>query len=179
MNEDLMHCLDEEHSNDKKVTFEYPENDIDDEEPIKENTVKVERPIVKEVEKENTSDEDTADLSKELEKEIDENDMEEDFVDSFEEPKKRNTLIIILASFLLILLIAGGIFWLIMTKEVEDVTVPNIVNLTVEEAITKLEEKGFTYTTEQKNSETVEEGKVIKTSPRGGSNRHIVCSGCE
>ena len=73
--------------------------------------------------------------------------------------KKRNTLIVILASFLLILLIAGGIFWLITTKEVEDVTVPTVTNLTVEEAIKKLEEKGFTYTTETKNSETVEERK--------------------
>ena len=29
MHEDLLHCLDEEHANDKKIVFEYPENDLD------------------------------------------------------------------------------------------------------------------------------------------------------
>ena len=160
--------MDEEHANDKKISFEYPENDIDESEPIKTVTKKVETPETTEI-KENTQVEEDLDN---LANEISEDDMD-DFGDSFEEPKKRNTLIIILASFLLILLIAGGIFWLITTKEVEDVTVPTVTNLTVEEAIKKLEEKGFTYTTETKNSETVEEGKVIRTDPRGGSLRKI------
>ena len=169
MYEDLLHCMDEEHANDKKISFEYPENDIDESEPIKTVTKKVETPETTEIKqkKENTQVEEDLDN---LANEISEDDMD-DFGDSFEEPKKRNTLIIILASFLLILLIAGGIFWLITTKEVEDVTVPTVTNLTVEEAIKKLEEKGFTYTTETKNSETVEEGKVIRTDPRGGSTR--------
>ncbi|MBQ5434344.1 MAG: YARHG domain-containing protein, partial [Treponema sp.] len=35
----------------------------------------------------------------------------------------------------------------------------------------KLTKAGFTYTTEQKNSDDVEEGYVIKTSPKAGSTR--------
>ena len=179
MHEDLLHCLDEEHANDKKISFEYPENDINEDEPIKASKKAVETPNDKEIEEikkdskienilENTKD----DLEKELMEELDEDDIEEDdddFAEEFEEPKKKNTLIIILSSFLLLLLIAGGIFWIITTKDVEDVTVPNVVNMTVEEAIQKLKEVGLEFTTEQKNSDTVEEGNVIKTSPRAGS----------
>ena len=175
MHEDLLHCLDEDHANDKKISFEYPENDIDSDEPIKVEQKKVETPTNKELEEFKTEEiakeiDDFADLKEELkeEEEISDNDS---FENTFNEPRKKNTLIIILASFLLILLICGGIFWLITTKEVEDVTVPNVVGYTVEEAIDELTKNGFTFTTEQKNSSTIEEGKVIKTSPRAGSTR--------
>ena len=30
MYEDFIHCLEEEHANDKKITFEYPENDLEE-----------------------------------------------------------------------------------------------------------------------------------------------------
>ena len=76
-----------------------------------------------------------------------------------------------MASFFLLLLITGGIFWLVTTREVKDITVPNVVGLTTDEAIEKLEKAGFTYTTEQKNSDTVEEGTVISTTPKAGSTR--------
>ncbi len=184
MHEDLLHCLDEEHANDKKVVFEFPENDIDESEPIKKNKKTIETPSEEEIEelKKDNKDENTntsLDLDN-LKDEIDEEDYEdeeedededeeEDFEDSFEEPKKKNTLIIVLASFFILLLITFCIFWMITTKEVEDVAVPDVINMTVEEAIEKLKEKGFKYTTEQKNSDTVEEGKVIKTSPRAGA----------
>ena len=164
MHEDLMHCLEEEHANDKKVTYEYPENDLDSTAPIPtaNNKKKIEKP------KKEVVMEDTEELVKEIKPEDVENDEEEDF---FEEPKRRNTLITILASFFLLLLIAGGIFWIITTREVKDVTVPNVVGLSTDEAIEKLTKEGFTYTTEQKNSDEVEEGYVIKTSPKAGSTR--------
>ena len=106
MHEDLMHCLEEEHANDKKVTYEYPENDLDSTAPIPtaNNKKKIEKP------KKEVVMEDTEELVKEIKPEDVENDEEEDF---FEEPKRRNTLITILASFFLLLLIAGGIFWII------------------------------------------------------------------
>ena len=186
MHDDLLTCLDEEHANDKKVVYEYPENDINEDEPIKSEKKTVETPKeeeLEEIKKESKIKdvlEDTKnDLEEELADEIDDDDLEDDdddededdddFIDGFEEPKKKNTLIIILASFLLLLLIAGGIFWIISTRDVEDVSVPNVINMTVEDAIKKLQEYGFEYTTEQKNSDTVEEGKVIRTSPRAGS----------
>lgn len=169
MHEDFVHCLEEEHANDKKIVFEYPENDLDDTgpiEPVKKATPKkaVEKPVTKT----EGVNEDTDELVTEItEKDIEKDDIE----DYFEEPKKRNTLITILASFFLLLLITGGIIWLVSTREVEDITVPNVVGLTIDEAIQKLEEEGFTYTTEQANSDTVAEGLVIKTKPKSGSTR--------
>jgi serine/threonine-protein kinase len=40
-----------------------------------------------------------------------------------------------------------------------------------EEAIKVLEKKGFKYTVESKEDDTIEEGYVIKTSPKAGSNK--------
>ena len=162
MHEDLVHCLDEEHANDKKVTFEYPENDLDITAPLPVTNPKKK---VEKQKKEKEDNEDTEDLAIEIKND---DNSEEDY---FEEPKRRNTLIIILASFFLLLLITGGIFWLVTTREVKDITVPNVVGLTTDEAIEKLEKAGFTYTTEQKNSDTVEEGTVISTTPKAGSTR--------
>lgn len=172
MHEDLLNCLKEEHANDKKIVFEYPENDIDDNTPITPTTKpkkRVEKP------KEEEINEDTEELITEIkndssEKE-DDNNNDDSLEEYFEQPKKRNTLIIILTTFFLLLLISLGVFWLITTKEVKDVVVPNVENLTLEEAINILKKEGFTYTTEQKNSETVEVGYVIKTSPKAGSTR--------
>ena len=168
MHDDLLTCLTEEHANDKKITFEYPENDIDDSTPITTN-----KPPKKKVEKPSESvSEDTEDLATEIKQEdIEENQENDEESNSFDEPKKRNTLIIILASFFLLLLISISVFWLITTREVEDVVVPDVVNLTLDEAIEKLTKEGFTYTTEQQNSEKVEVGNVIKTVPKAGSTR--------
>ena len=172
MHEDLLNCLKEEHANDKKIVFEYPENDIDDNTPITPTTKpkkRVEKP------KEEEIDEDTDELITEIKNDSSkkENDNSDDdaLEEYFEQPKKRNTLIIILTTFFLLLLISLGVFWLITTKEVKDVVVPNVENLTLEKAISILKKEGFTYTTEQKNSETVEVGYVIKTSPKAGSTR--------
>ena len=166
MHEDFIHCLEEEHANDKKIVFEYPENDLDEiTSNEKTKKTKENKTIVKPV------TEDTDELVKEITEEDLENNQKEDIDDYFEEPKKRNTLITILASFFLLLLIAGGVVWIVSTQEVEDVTVPDIVGLTLDEAIQKLEEEGFTYTTEQANSDTIEIGKVIKSKPRAGSTR--------
>ena len=172
MHEDLLNCLKEEHANDKKIVFEYPENDIDDNTPITPTTKpkkRVEKP------KEEEIDEDTDELITEIKNDSSkkENDNSDDdaLEEYFEQPKTRNTLIIILTTFFLLLLISLGVFWLITTKEVKDVVVPNVENLTLEKAISILKKEGFTYTTEQKNSETVEVGYVIKTSPKAGSTR--------
>ena len=168
MYEDLLHCMDPEHANDKKITFTYPENDFDntDNTPVIPVTKKiVEKP------KETVNIEETSELVKEIKPSDLEKDDDEEDDDFFEEPKRKNTLITILASFFLILLITISLFWLITTKEVEDVTVPNVVGKTTDEAIEILKKEGFTYTTEQKSSDKVDEGLVIKTSPKAGSTR--------
>lgn len=166
MHEDFIHCLDEEHANDKKVIFEYPENDLDETGPIEKVTKpETKKAVIKPI------TENTDELVNEIKPKDTEDNEQDEYKEYFEEPKRKNTLITILATFFLLLLIAGGIVWIVSTQEVEDVTVPYVVGLTMDEAILKLEEVGFTYTTEQANSETVEIGKVIKTSPRAGSTR--------
>lgn len=172
MHDDLVACLTEEHANDKKITFEYPENDIDSDTPTTPPVTKPKKKVEKP--KDNDEDlEDTEELVTEIPNENnDDKDSDEDPLEEyFEEPKKRNTLIIILSTFFLLLLISLGVFWLITTKEVKDVVVPNVENLTLEKAIQILKDNGFTYTTETKNSEEIEAGKVIKTSPKAGSTR--------
>ena len=189
MHEDLLHCLDEEHANDKKISFEYPENDLDETAPIKVVKPKVETPSEKEIEKikeeiieekkesKNQKDAVTKDINEDefSDEEFDEEDFDdddnEDEDDDFVEPPRKNTIIYVLASFFLLLLISAGVIWLVTTKEVEDVSVPDIVGMPIEEAIDTLTKEGFTYTTEQKNSDTIEEGKVVKTNPRAGSTR--------
>lgn len=140
-----------EKENAKKVTFEYPENDIDDSEPItkKKEKNKIEKPNVEYTEKKEES-------------------IEEDILET---PKKRNTVILLLTGIVLFLLIIAGIFWLSSTKEVKDVIVPNVVGKETEKAIKELEKLGFKYTIESKESDTVAEGLVIRTNPKAGSTR--------
>lgn len=183
MHEDLLHCLDEDHANDKKIVFEYPENDIDDTVPIpvnKKKSTKIKKEeIIKNDEEdidensflsdnENTETLENTNIVQNNDNENNNSDEEEDF---FEEPKRKNTLIVILTSFFLLLLIGCGIIWLLSTKEVEDVIVPNVVGKTTDEAIEVLTKYGFTYTTETMKSDSVEEGTVMKTTPKAGSTR--------
>ncbi len=149
MHDDLEVCMEKENA--KKVTFEYPENDIDDSEPItkKKEKNKIEKPNVEYTEKKKES-------------------IEEDILET---PKKRNTVILLLTGIVLFLLIIAGIFWLTSTKEVKDVIVPNVVGKEIEKAIKELEKLGFKYTIESKESETVAEGLVIRTNPKAGSTR--------
>ena len=149
MHDDLEVCMEKENA--KKVTFEYPENDIDDSEPItkKKEKNKIEKPNVEYTEKKEES-------------------IEEDILET---PKKRNTVILLLTGIVLFLLIIAGIFWLSSTKEVKDVIVPNVVGKETEKAIKELEKLGFKYTIESKENDTVAEGLVIRTNPKAGSTR--------
>lgn len=149
MHDDLEICMEKENA--KKVTFEYPENDIDDSEPItkKKEKNKIEKPNIEYTEKKEES-------------------IEEDILET---PKKRNTVILLLTGIVLFLLIIAGIFWLSSTKEVKDVIVPNVVGKETEKAIKELEKLGFKYTIESKENDTVAEGLVIRTNPKAGSTR--------
>lgn len=157
MHVDLEECLNEEHNNDKKYIYKYPENDLDDTKVINE----INKPKL-EIDKP-----DDIDDIKEKKK------MEEREAEEIELSKKDKLKFpIILASILLgLLIIAGLIIMFIGKDEVTDIKVPNVVNLSLEEAISKLEEVGFNYTTETDNSDTVENGYVIKTKPATGSTR--------
>jgi len=155
MHDDLLECLNEEHIDDKKVVYTFPENDLDDTKPII-NEKKVNEVIDK---PENLEE------IKENKKEIDEQSETSSKKDKLKVP-------VILFSILLgLLIIAGLIIVFIGNDEVTDIKVPNVVNLSLDEAIVKIENAGFKYTTETANSDTIESGNVIRTKPASGSSR--------
>ena len=147
MHNDLVKALD--NPDEKRITYEYPENDLDD--------TKVMPTITK--------------PKKTVEKVKAEQDENEEIIETIEK-KDKNRILITLASVLLTMLIVAGIFYLIIAnRDVKDVRVPDVLGLTTEKAIQKLKSDGFKYTTETIASDTVEEGKVVKTSPKAGSSK--------
>ena len=147
MHDDIVSAMERE--NEKKIVFEYPENDLD--EP-KVNTVSKPKKVV---------DKPTEEEEKILDKEP-----------IVVESKGKNKIIIGLSAVLVLFIIIAIVFaFVVMGKKVEDVKVPDVTNMTVEEAIEELEKHGFKYTTKEENSSEVEEGRVISTSPKAGSTR--------
>lgn len=149
MHADLETAL--EKDNEKRLVYEYPENDLEE--------TKVIAPISKEPKK--------SVVDKPLEKE----EIEKD--DSvLNEKNEKNKLPIILAAVLLVFLIVLAIVYLLISnQDVKEVKVPNVVGLTTEEAIKKIEKANLKYTTKTEESTTVEEGKVIRTEPKAGSTK--------
>ena len=143
---DLKECLTEEHKDDKRHIYEYPENDLDQTKVMKSVDVKKEtQKIVPPIE--NKNDEEP------------------------EEKKSHKTLYIVL-SIILVMAIIIGILWLtVFNSSPKDIKVPDVSGLEVEEAISQLEELGFKYTTVSKKSKEIDEGYVIKTSPIAGSTK--------
>lgn len=133
--------------NEKRLVYEYPENDLEE--------TKVITPVPKEVK--------TSSVDKPLEKDDD---------SVLKEKTEKNKLPIILAAVLLVVLIVlAVVFLLISNNDVKEVKVPDVEGLTVEEAIEKLEKLGFKYTTKEEESTDIEEGLVIKTQPKKGSTK--------
>lgn len=148
MYKDLQTAL--QRDNEKRLVYEYPENDLEETKVIpqvtKEQKTLVDKPLAKEEPEEDSS--------------------------ILNEKNEKNKLPIILAVVLLgTLIVLGGVLLLISSKDVKEVKVPNVVGLTTEEAIEKLKEKGLEYTTKTEESTTIEEGTVIKTEPKAGSTR--------
>lgn len=147
MHADLQTAM--EKDNEKRLIYEYPENDLEE--------TKVIAPVAKEPKR--------SSVDKPLDKVEDKN-------TEVKEETEKNKLPIILAAVLLVVLIAlAGVYLLISSKDVKEVKVPNVVGLTIEEAISQIEEVGLKYTTKSEESETVEEGKVIRTEPKAGSTK--------
>ncbi len=85
-----------------------------------------------------------------------------------EEEKSKKSLWITLG-ILGVLILAGLSFFLfkILTKK-PDIKIADVSNMTVEKAKQKLKKQGFKVKEKEEYSDTVEEDKVIKTSPKAG-----------
>lgn len=147
MHDDLLTCLDESRKNEIKISLKYPEIDLDDGKMLKlknENLTKKE------------SDEIIA-------KRITQKDIN----------KNQNKSIVILLSIFtgIVVLITSIVVLLPKLTKKAQVTVPDVSNMTVVKAIEILQEEGFTVSQKQieKSSTVIDEGKIISTSPSGGT----------
>ena len=148
MYKDLQTAL--QRDNEKRLVYEYPENDLEETKVIPQVTKEIKQVIDKPTAKEEDSEDNSV----------------------LKEKDEKNKLPIILAVVLLgTLIVLAGVYLLITSKDVKEVKVPNVVGITTEEAIKKIKEKGLEYTTKSEESTTVEEGKVIRTEPKAGSTR--------
>ena len=147
MHDDLLTCLDESRKNEIKISLKYPEIDLDDGKMLKlknENLTKKE------------SDEIIA-------KRITQKDINKN---------QNKSIVILLPIFTGIVVLITSIVVLLpkLTKKAQ-VTVPDVSNMTVVKAIETLQEEGFTVSQKQieKSSTVIDEGKIISTSPSGGT----------
>lgn len=137
-----------EKDNEKRLVYEYPENDLEE--------TKVIAPITKESKK--------TIVDKPL-------DQEEDSITSNEKDEKNKLPIILAIILLVILIVLAFVYLLISSNDVKEVKVPDVVGLETEEAIKTIKEKGLEYTTKSEESDTVEKGLVIRTEPKAGSTK--------
>ena len=149
MHEDLKTVLSPEREEEEKWVYEYPENELDE-------TKKLSR----------------EELNKGLLAEIEQEEESKDKKKKDKKDKKTNMVLIIAGSiFATLVIVFAAIFFLIPnitgTKEIK---VPDVAEMTVEEAKEKLEDVGLEVTSEdiEQPNEEIEEGHVIKTSPAIG-----------
>lgn len=147
MHDDLLTCLDESRKNEIKISLKYPEIDLDDGKMLK---------LKNENLKKKESDEIIA-------KRITQKDIN----------KNQNKSIVILLSIFtgIVVLITSIVVLLPKLTKKAQVTVPDVSNMTVVKAIETLQEEGFTVSPKQieKSSTVIDEGKIISTSPSGGT----------
>ncbi len=154
MHEDLKTCLDEARINEIKYTFKYPENDYDDNAVLK---IKKEANI-------NNKETNKKDGEEVIAKKITENDLK----------KQNKTIIILMAVFTaLVVGITVVLLWIRYGNSIGTIEVPDVTNMTLVDAVKKLEKEGFSVADEtlEKNSSTIDEGRVVMTSPSGGSKK--------
>ena len=150
MYNDLQTAL--ERDNEKRLVYEYPENDLEETKVIAPIPKEPKKPVVdKPLDKEETTETDDSILK---------------------EKDEKNKLPIILAGILLTFLIVLAVVYLLISNhDVKEVKVPDVTGLTLEEAIKKVEKQGLKYTTKDEENADIEEGKVIRTEPKAGSTK--------
>jgi len=146
MHEDLKTCMSEARAKETKIVFKYPENNFDDtkiSKTIKENKKEGGTPIAKQITK--------SDL------------------------KKQNKLLIVLAAIFtsLVVIITSVVVLIPVITNEKEIEVPEVTNMTINEAVKILQEAGFNVSDEQQeqSSGEIEEGRIIKTNPPVGSKR--------
>ena len=149
MHEDIKTALDDSRANEKRYVYQYPENDLEETKVLdkelsnlSKKTSNVEIPKVEEVKS--------------------------------EKKKTNRTLIALISIFTaLVLIVTVGMTIYFKKTEVKNVIIPDVSSKDPVSASNELTDLGFNVLTDYKyiSSETIEEGKVVKTSPEIGSKR--------
>lgn len=152
MHDDLLTCLDDSRAREPIITFKYSETDNDDTKIMK---------MVK-----NKKEEEKPEKVKEKIKQEDEVKVKE--IRS-EDLKKQNRLLIFLAFIFtgLVVGITSLIVFIPLITNGKQSTVPDVSGLSVSDAIKKLQDEGFTVSSDQEeiSSTEIEAGRVVRTNP--------------
>ena len=147
MHEDIKNALNEDKTNEKRVTYKYSESDLDETKVIP-NLNKISNQDV--------------------------NDKEDEGLDP-KKDKKMNKAILTLIIIAAVLMVGLGIFLVIvpMFANKSEVTIPDVANLSIVDAEKTLKKLGFEISNENKYeaSSTISENNVIKTEPGSGLSR--------
>ena len=150
MHEDLKTALDDSRKDEKRYMYPYPENDLEETKAL---------------------DKELSQLAKKEEVKKEEVKVEE----VTDEKRKTNITLIVLISIFtaLVLAVTVGMSIYFKKTEVKNVVIPDVSGEDPVDASNTLTDLGFNVVTEYKYtaSETIEEGKVVKTSPEIGSKR--------
>ena len=153
MHEDIKTALDDSRKDEKRWVYKYPENDLEETKKLDDD--------LKDLEKQEQINKKKKEI--ELEKE------------EMAENKKSNKLLIVLVSIFTAIILTITVAMTIYFKksEVKNVMIPDVSNKSAKDASNELTDKGFEVITEYKyvSSSTIEEGKVVKTSPEIGTKR--------
>ena len=153
MHEDIKTALDDSRKDEKRWVYKYPENDLEETKKLDDD--------LKDLEKQEKI------IKKKKEIELEKEEMAEN--------KKSNKLLIVLVSIFTAIILTITVAMTIYFKksEVKNVMIPDVSNKSAKDASNELTDKGFEVITEYKyvSSSTIEEGKVVKTSPEIGTKR--------
>ncbi len=153
MHEDIKTALDDSRKDEKRWVYKYPENDLEETKKLDDD--------LKDLEKQEQI------IKKKKEIELEKEEMAEN--------RKSNKLLIVLVSIFTAIILTITVTMTIYFKksEVKNVMIPDVSNKSAKDASNELTDKGFEVVTEYKyiSSSTIEEGKVVRTSPEIGTKR--------
>ena len=152
MHDDLIHALDLEKQNESRYHFPYPESELDESKAIPIKDAPVEPVTNRGIDLPKKELEDVSDVSS-------------------KKGKKNKTNVVVLVVLLIFLTMIGILLFVNYRNRTKVVVVPDVTEMTVEEAIEALEKKNFKYDVEYEESDEIEEGYVIETKPKAGSSK--------
>ena len=155
MYNDIIHALDDEHRSDQRLIYKYPEQDNEETKELKKITDEINNTLTKTFDKVERVDDNMA-----------------------KKKSKKLNIAIIIASIILFILLFILCFIIILypkLNEVKEAIIPDVTNMTIQEAEEAIKKVGFDVKNDYEyvNSNEIEEGKAVSTSPMKGLKRKV------